>query len=868
MATRMQQRRGTALQWISTNGGDGPVLNAGEIGFESDTNKFKIGDGINHWVDLDYFTTDSAEAVTAEVEAAINALIGGAPGTLDTLNELAAAINDDPAVFTTIATNLSNHQADTTNIHGIADTSLLATTANVATAKSEAISTASSDATTKANAAQAAAETTAANALSSHESDTTNVHGITDTAALATRTYADNAASQAVAALVASAPSTLDTLNELSAAIANNPNYATDVANLVATKADTTYVDTEITNAVNSGGQALSNHSSDTTGIHGIADTSLLATQEYVTDAIGNSTDSYPELAGDGIAWNAGTLAFDVDNTVARTSATDLLASTEYVDEEITAVRDDAIVAAAGLLTGATKYNITITGDKDGLTITAENGVADSTTDNLSEGTNNLYFNNERAQDAVGNAVGTGLSYNDATGAVSVDTAVIQARVADVSDTEIGYLNGVTSSVQTQIDTKAPIANPTFTGTVAGVTKAMVGLGNADNTSDANKPVSTATQTELDLKAPKADPTFTGTVSGVTKAHVGLANADNTSDANKPVSTATQTALDAKASLSGAVFTGNVEVDGNLVVDGDFTVNGTNFNASATSIVIEDNMLQLAHNQAGNSVDLGLVVAYNDGTYRHAGIVRDVSEAKWKLFKNVAADPTTTVDFGSGALDDLQVAAFEATSATIGDVSNTELQYLNGVTSAVQTQIDSKAPLASPTFTGTVTIPNGAALGTPASGTLTNATGLPVASGISGLGTGVATFLATPSSANLASMLTDEIGTGNVVLSEVATSPQNASYTLVAADRGKLVEMNVGSANTLTVPLNSSVPFPIGTQIDILQVGSGKTTVAGATVGVTINATPGLAIRAQWGGATLIKHGENTWVLIGDLTTA
>jgi hypothetical protein len=868
MATRMQQRRGTALQWISTNGGDGPVLNAGEIGFESDTNKFKIGDGINHWVDLDYFTTDSAEAVTAEVEAAINALIGGAPGTLDTLNELAAAINDDPAVFTTIATNLSNHQADTTNIHGIADTSLLATTANVATAKSEAISTASSDATTKANAAQAAAETTAANALSSHESDTTNVHGITDTAALATRTYADNAASQAVAALVASAPSTLDTLNELSAAIANNPNYATDVANLVATKADTTYVDTEITNAVNSGGQALSNHSSDTTGIHGIADTSLLATQEYVTDAIGNSTDSYPELAGDGIAWNAGTLAFDVDNTVARTSATDLLASTEYVDEEITAVRDDAIVAAAGLLTGATKYNITITGDKDGLTITAENGVADSTTDNLSEGTNNLYFNNERAQDAVGNAVGTGLSYNDATGAVSVDTAVIQARVADVSDTEIGYLNGVTSSVQTQIDTKAPIANPTFTGTVAGVTKAMVGLGNADNTSDANKPVSTATQTELDLKAPKADPTFTGTVSGVTKAHVGLANADNTSDANKPVSTATQTALDAKASLSGAVFTGNVEVDGNLVVDGDFTVNGTNFNASATSIVIEDNMLQLAHNQAGNSVDLGLVVAYNDGTYRHAGIVRDVSEAKWKLFKNVAADPTTTVDFGSGALDDLQVAAFEATSATIGDVSNTELQYLNGVTSAVQTQIDSKAPLASPTFTGTVTIPNGAALGTPASGTLTNATGLPVASGISGLGTGVATFLATPSSANLASMLTDEIGTGNVVLSEVATSPQNASYTLVAADRGKLVEMNVGSANTLTVPLNSSVPFPIGTQIDILQVGSGKTTVAGATVGVTINATPGLAIRAQWGGATLIKRGENTWVLIGDLTTA
>ena len=60
----------------------------------------------------------------------------------------------------------------------------------------------------------------------------------------------------------------------------------------------------------------------------------------------------------------------------------------------------------------------------------------------------------EAAQDAVGNSVGTGLSYNDTTGAISVDTATIQARVADVSDTEIGYLNGVTSAIQTQLDGK------------------------------------------------------------------------------------------------------------------------------------------------------------------------------------------------------------------------------------------------------------------------------------------------------------------------------------------------------------------------------------------------------------------------------
>jgi uncharacterized protein (TIGR02145 family) len=96
------------------------------------------------------------------------------------------------------------------------------------------------------------------------------------------------------------------------------------------------------------------------------------------------------------------------------------------------------------------------------------------------------------------------------------------------------------------LDLKAPISSPTFTGTVAGITKTMVGLPNVDNTTDANKPVSTATQTALGLKAPISSPTFTGTVAGITKTMVGLGNVDNTTDLNKPISTATQTALDNK----------------------------------------------------------------------------------------------------------------------------------------------------------------------------------------------------------------------------------------------------------------------------------------------------------------------------------
>lgn len=71
-------------------------------------------------------------------------------------------------------------------------------------------------------------------------------------------------------------------------------------------------------------------------------------------------------------------------------------------------------------------------------------------------------------------------------------------------------MDSVVYVTQTALDLKANIASPTFTGTVSGITSAMVGLGNVNNTSDADKPVSTATQTALNLKATIASPTFTG----------------------------------------------------------------------------------------------------------------------------------------------------------------------------------------------------------------------------------------------------------------------------------------------------------------------------------------------------------------------
>jgi hypothetical protein len=260
MATRMQQRRGTAEQWTAAN----PVLAAGEIGFETDTNKFKMGNGSSAWSALQYF------ANTAGLEALLN---DGAPAALNTLNEIAAAINDDPAFFTTIATNLSTHAADTTAIHGIADTSLLETTSGAqskANAAADAANTAlvnhAADSTNVHGVDDfallqtiAGSQTVANNAVSSHSSDTTEIHGIANTALLATMEYVDDAVSGAAVNQSTLAGAGIDW---------NGTTSQFDIDGTVATK---TYAD-----------GAVSTHSSDTTDIHGIADTSLLALKSEV----------------------------------------------------------------------------------------------------------------------------------------------------------------------------------------------------------------------------------------------------------------------------------------------------------------------------------------------------------------------------------------------------------------------------------------------------------------------------------------------------------------------------------------------------------------------------------------------------------
>ena len=95
-------------------------------------------------------------------------------------------------------------------------------------------------------------------------------------------------------------------------------------------------------------------------------------------------------------------------------------------------------------------------------------------------------------------------------------------------------------------------------------------------------------------------------------------------------------------------------------------------------------------------------------------------------------------------------------------------------------------------------------------------------------------------------------------LEYIPINTQTANYTLVFADAGKLINMNSSVAVTLTVPANSSVPFPIGTRIYVRKGGTGDVTISGAT-GVTINAPFGNTITAQNQWAVLVKINTDTW---------
>ena len=101
----------------------------------------------------------------------------------------------------------------------------------------------------------------------------------------------------------------------------------------------------------------------------------------------------------------------------------------------------------------------------------------------------------------------------------------------------------------------------------------------------------------------------------------------------------------------------------------------------------------------------------------------------------------------------------------------------------------------------------------------------------------------------------------------VINAQTGATYTFVLTDSAKMVSFNNASGQTVTIPLNSSVAFATGTQINIVQLGVGQVTLVGAS-GVTVNSSQGLKLRSQYSVASLFKGATNTWYVSGDTVVA
>jgi hypothetical protein len=308
-------------------------------------------------------------------------------------------------------------------------------------------------------------------------------------------------------------------------------------------------------------------------------------------------------------------------------------------------------------------------------------------------------------------ANGTRWAVNQTANKVAISTASGHLSVSSITTTQLEYLSDVTSVIQAQINAKAPINNPIFTGTVSGITKAMIGLPNVDNTSDANKPISALQQAGLDLKAPINNPVFTGTVSGVTKAMVGLSNADNTSDANKPISTLQQAGLDLKAPNSRIVATASgLTGGGDLSDNRTIALNISALQSKTTPSILDEVLIydpvSLSHKRTtvsgitGYSGGGGGVTAHGALTGLNADDHPQYSLANGTRWAANQTANRVAISTASGHL-------------SASSITTTELGYLSGVTSLIQAQIDAKAPINNPTFTGTVSGVTKAMIGLP-----------------------------------------------------------------------------------------------------------------------------------------------------------
>jgi hypothetical protein len=844
MATvRIQVRRGTASQWTSAN----PTLAAGELGVESDTNLFKFGNGSSTWTALAY-ANNSDVAIGEISQDAVNTALTMGAGLTKTYNDGANTITiavDSTVVTATGTQTLTNKtitspaglvkgdvglgNVDNTTdankpISSATQTALDAKLASATAASTYAplasptftgtvagitksmVDLGSVDNTSDVNkpissAAQAALDAKASNtALTNHESDTTNIHGIADTSLLATKSYADASAASAVAGIISTAPATLDTLAEISTALGADANLSVTLTNAISTKLAlaggtmTGAIDMGTTNKITNLAQptvssdaatksyadtAVSDHNADTTAVHGIANTSLLATTSNVSTAV--SDHNADTTAVHGIA--------DTAELATKTYSNDGIANHNSTTTNVHGIADTVALATKTYADTAVSTHSSDTTDVHGIANTA----LLATTANVDTA---IGTHNSDTTDVHGIANTSLLAtkaYADAAVAVEVTdrgTAISTAIGTEVNDrnTAIGTHNSDTTDVHGIANTANLVAT-TDTGTVTSTMIANGTIVDADVNASAAIAQSKISGLTSDLadKAPLASPTFTGTVT-----------------------------IPSGASISGFAPLASPALTGTPTAP--LATTGTNTTQVATTSFVQQELSILTTGAPAllNTLDELAAALGDDANY--AATITTALSAKAPLasptFTGTVTLPSGTVTSGM-ILDGTIVDADVNASAAIAQ------SKISGLTS----DLAAKAPLASPTFTGTVTV----------------------------AASGVAFTDGTQTKAGVPSLTT------------IATATSGA-YNLSAGGltlRDQLIP--VGGTHVITVPTNTTTAYPVGTTISFYQSAGTGGSFAAADGTVTILSTPGSTLRALYSSATLTKVATNTWLLAGDL---
>jgi hypothetical protein len=387
------------------------------------------------------------------------------------------------------------------------------------------------------------------------------------------------------------------------------------------------------------------------------------------------------------------------------------------------------------------------------------------------------------------------------TGTVVLSASDIGSGTVD--DTEFGYLNGVTSDIQTQLNTKQSTLSLTTTGTSGAATL----IGSTLNIPQYSGGTSGVTQivagTNVTISPTGGTGVVTinstggsggttwGSITGTLSSQTDLQTAlDGKVDENAAITASTKTKItyDSKglvtagADLSASDIPSGIDaskISTGVISNAEFDyLNGltdniqTQFTGKQQTLVSGTNIKTVNSNSLLGSGDVAVQATLVSGT-------------------NIKTINSTSL-LGSGDISVAPATGINATAIADGSVTSTEFQYINSLTSNAQTQIDSK---------------------------------------------------------------TNKLVTAN---------RQTASYTLVLSDADKLVEMNVASANNLTVPAST---FSAGTQILLAQYGAGQTTVVAGS-GMTIRSNGAkLKLNAQYSGATLVFISGTEAYLFGDIAS-